>query len=199
MYTANPKIVKQAQPITSISYQEAMELSHFGAKFLYPPTIQPVLRKNIPIHIKNTFEPQAEGTYISNSAAPHTNPVKGISHIDNITLITLEGPGMIGVTGSSKRLFEVLSQENIKVIFITQASSEHSICIGILNSDANVAEDAINKAFEIEILQHKIDPCIVEKNLCIIALVGENMKNHQGLSGKMFSTLGKNNVNIRAI
>ena len=199
MFTANPKIVKQAQPIAFISYQEAMELSHFGAKVLYPPTIQPVLRKNIPIHIKNTFEPKAEGTYISNQEMVHTNPVKGISHIDNITLITLEGPGMIGVTGSSKRLFEVLSHESINVIFITQASSEHSICIGILNSDADIAEEAINKAFEIEILQNKIDPCIVEKNLCIIALVGENMKNHQGLSGRMFSTLGKNNVNIRAI
>ncbi|WP_369752135.1 bifunctional aspartate kinase/homoserine dehydrogenase I [Flavobacterium sp. WC2409] len=199
MFTANPKIVKQAQPIATISYQEAMELSHFGAKVLYPPTIQPVLRKNIPIHIKNTFEPDAEGTYISNNATANGNPVKGISHIDNITLITLEGPGMIGVLGSSKRLFEVLSQANVNVIFITQASSEHSICIGILNSDAVVAEEAINKAFEIEILQNKIEPCIVEKNLCIIALVGENMKNHQGLSGKMFSTLGKNNVNIRAI
>lgn len=199
MFTANPKIVKQAQPIAYISYQEAMELSHFGAKVLYPPTIQPVLRKNIPILIKNTFEPAAEGTYISNQVFAQSNPVKGITHIDAITLITLEGSGMIGVSGSSKRLFEVLSNKNINVIFITQASSEHSICIGILNSDADVAEEAINKAFEVEISQNKIEPCIVEKNLCIIALVGENMKNHQGLSGRMFSTLGKNNVNIRAI
>ena len=199
MFTANPKVVKQAQPIAFISYQEAMELSHFGAKVLYPPTIQPVLKKNIPILIKNTFEPEVEGTYISNQEMVNTNPVKGISHIDKITLITLEGPGMIGVSGSSKRLFEVLSHKNINVIFITQASSEHSICIGILNVDAAVAEEAINSAFEAEIIQNKIDPCIVEKNLCIIALVGENMKNHQGLSGRMFSTLGKNNVNIRAI
>ncbi|AOW10657.1 bifunctional aspartate kinase/homoserine dehydrogenase I [Flavobacterium gilvum] len=199
MFTANPKIVKQAQPIATISYQEAMELSHFGAKVLYPPTIQPVLRKNIPIFIKNTFEPQAEGTKISNDVSSQINPVKGISHIDNITLITLEGSGMIGVAGSSKRLFEVLSHEGINVIFITQASSEHSICIGILNSDADTAELAINRAFQIEIAQNKIDPCIVEQKLCIIALVGENMKNHQGLSGRMFSTLGKNNVNIRAI
>jgi aspartokinase/homoserine dehydrogenase 1 len=199
MFTANPKVVKQAQPIATISYQEAMELSHFGAKVLYPPTIQPVLRKNIPIWIKNTFEPEAEGTYISSQDTSHTNPVKGISHIDHITLITLEGPGMIGVAGSSKRLFEVLSHENINVIFITQASSEHSICIGILDVDADNAENAINKAFEIEIAQNKVESCIVEKNLCIIALVGENMKNHQGLSGRMFSTLGKNNVNIRAI
>ena len=199
MFTANPKIVKQAQPIATISYQEAMELSHFGAKVLYPPTIQPVFKKNIPIWIKNTFEPEAQGTFISNEDNSHTNPVKGISHIDKITLITLEGSGMIGVAGVSKRLFEVLSHENINIIFITQASSEHSICIGILNSDANNAEISINKAFQQEISQNKIDPCIVEKDLCIIALVGENMKNHQGLSGRMFSTLGKNNVNIRAI
>ncbi len=199
MFTANPKIVKQAQPIEVISYQEAMELSHFGAKVLYPPTIQPVLKKNIPILIKNTFEPEAPGTLITSSVSGMENPIKGISHIDKISLLTLEGPGMIGVSGSSKRLFEVLSQEKINVIFITQASSEHSICIGILNSDADTAEKAINKAFEIEIAQNKIDPCIVEKDLCIVALVGENMKNHQGISGKMFGTLGKNNVNIRAI
>ena len=199
MFTANPKIVKQAQPIETISYQEAMELSHFGAKVLYPPTIQPVLKKNIPILIKNTFEPDADGTYISNNKNEKENPIKGISHIDGIALLTLEGSGMIGVSGSSKRLFEVLSNENINVIFITQASSEHSICIGILNADADNAQKAIDKAFELEIAQNKIDHCIVEKNLCIVALVGESMKNHQGLSGKMFSTLGKNNVNIRAI
>ena len=199
MFTANPKIVKQAQPIETISYQEAMELSHFGAKVLYPPTIQPVLKKNIPILIKNTFEPEADGTYISNNKNEKENPIKGISHIDGIALLTLEGSGMIGVSGSSKRLFEVLSNENINVIFITQASSEHSICIGILNADADKAQKTIDKAFELEIAQNKIDHCIVEKNLCIVALVGESMKNHQGLSGKMFSTLGKNNVNIRAI
>jgi len=199
MFTANPKLVKQAQPIETISYQEAMELSHFGAKVLYPPTIQPVLKDSIPIFIKNTFEPEAYGTLISNHPNEGANPIKGISHIDNIALLTLEGSGMIGVAGSSKRLFEVLSNENINVIFITQASSEHSICIGILNADADIAKLAIDKTFEIEIGQNKVDPCIVEKDLCIVALVGESMKNHQGISGKMFSTLGKNNVNIRAI
>jgi bifunctional aspartokinase / homoserine dehydrogenase 1 len=199
MYTANPKIVKQAQPIESISYQEAMELSHFGAKVLYPPTIQPVLKANIPIWIKNTFEPEAYGTLISSNPDSNANPIKGISHIDNIALLTLEGSGMIGVAGSSKRLFEVLSQNSINVVFITQASSEHSICIGIVNADADKAKVAIDKAFELEIAQNNIDPCIVEKDLCIVALVGGSMKNHQGLSGKMFSTLGKNNVNIRAI
>ena len=199
MLTANPKIVKQAQPIETISYQEAMELSHFGAKVLYPPTIQPVLKANIPILIKNTFEPEVYGTLISSNPENNTNPIKGITHIDNIALLTLEGSGMIGVAGSSKRLFEVLSQENINVIFITQASSEHSICIGIQNQDAEKAKNAIDKTFELEITQNKIDNCIVENDLCIVALVGESMKNHQGISGKMFSTLGKNNVNIRAI
>jgi aspartokinase/homoserine dehydrogenase 1 len=198
MFTANPKIVKQANPIATISYQEAMELSHFGAKVLYPPTIQPVLSKNIPILIKNTFEPENGGTLISANANGE-NPIKGISHIDGIALLTLEGSGMIGVAGSSKRLFEVLSHEDINVIFITQASSEHSICIGILNASAENAKIVIDRAFEIEIVQNKIQPCLVEKNLCIVALVGENMKNHQGISGRMFSTLGKNNVNIRAI
>ena len=199
MFTANPKIVKQAQPIAHISYQEAMELSHFGAKVIYPPTIQPVLHSKIPIWIKNTFEPLAAGTLISEYSKSNINPIKGITHIDAIALLTLEGSGMVGVSGSSKRLFETLSNHAINIIFITQASSEHSICIGILNSDATKAAAAINLMFEPEIAQEKIKSCIVENNLCIVALVGENMKNHQGLSGKMFSTLGQNNVNIRAI
>lgn len=199
MYTANPKLVKQARPIASISYQEAMELSHFGAKVLYPPTIQPALDKNIPIFIKNTFEPEAPGTLISADPGTSANPVKGISHIENIALLTLEGSGMIGVAGSSKRLFEVLSDNAINVIFITQASSEHSICVGILDGDSAKAKTAIDRAFSNEISRHQIEPCIVENGLCIAALVGGSMKNHQGISGKMFSTLGRNNVNIRAI
>lgn len=199
MFTANPKVVRQAQAISSISYHEAMELSHFGAKVLYPPTIQPVLGKGIPIVIKNTFEPDAAGTHISANPEAGNNPVKGISNIDDISLLTLEGSGMIGVAGSSKRLFEVLSIENINVIFITQASSEHSICIGIQSHEADKAKAAIDHAFGAEIAQGRVDPCLVEKNLSIVALVGERMKNHQGLSGRMFSTLGKNNVNIRAI
>ncbi len=199
MFTTNPKLVKQAYPIDKISYQEAMELSHFGAKVLYPPTVQPVLDLNIPIHIKNTLEPEAVGTIISNEETISSSPVKGISNIGNIALLTLQGSGMIGIPGFSKRLFEVLSQEKINVILITQASSEHSICLGIDEGDADKAKNAIDAAFDNEIALHKIDPIIVEKDLSIIALVGDNMKNHQGISGKMFSTLGKNNINIRAI
>jgi len=200
MYTTNPKLVKQAKPIEKLSYQEAVELSHFGAKVLYPPTVQPVLDKNIPIVIKNTMAPDDSGTYISKDNSNGTNlAVKGISNIDDIALLTLQGNGMVGIPGFSKRLFETLSQEKINVILITQASSEHSICIGISEKDADNAKIAIDKTFENEISLHKIDPLIVEKELAIIAVVGDNMKNHQGISGKMFSTLGKNNVNIRAI
>lgn len=198
MYTANPHMVKQAFPIPHISYQEAMELSHFGAKVIYPPTIQPVLEKEIPIRIKNTFEPENIGTLIS-KITENGNPVKGISHIENITLLTLEGSGMVGVSGISKRLFETLSTHNINVVLITQASSEHSICVGIYDEDAEKAALKINEAFAIEIERHKIDPITVEQGLAIIALVGDKMRNHQGLSGQMFSSLGKNNVNIRAI
>jgi aspartokinase/homoserine dehydrogenase 1 len=199
MYTTNPKIVKQAFPLKNISYQEAMELSHFGAKVLYPPTVQPVLDLNIPIHIKNTLKPEEHGTIISNENNNETAVATGITNINNIALLTLQGNGMIGIPGFSKRLFETLSQEKINIILITQASSEHTICFGILESDASKAESAINEAFEYEISMHKIDPIIVEMNLSIIALVGDNMKNHQGISGKMFSALGKNNINIRAI
>lgn len=198
MYTANPKFVKQAFPIRNISYQEAMELSHFGAKVLYPPTIHPVLDKEIPICIKNTFDAKAEGTLITKISS-NTDAIKGISHIENMALITLEGSGMIGIPGISKRLFEALSLQKINVSLITQASSEHSICIAINNADAEKAKEAVDTEFSYEIEQQKIDPLIIEKNNAIIAVVGDNMKSHQGISGKMFSTLGNNNVNIRAI
>ncbi|AWH85459.1 bifunctional aspartate kinase/homoserine dehydrogenase I [Flavobacterium album] len=200
IYTANPKLVKQAEPIHDITFEEAMELSHFGAKVLYPPTIQPILNKNITLHIKNTFEPDAPGSIIrKNPEAKSCNPIKGISNIDGITLITIEGPGMVGVAGFSKRLFEVISKEGINVIFITQASSEHSICLGIVEAESKKAKLVIDEEFRFEIQQQKIKPAILESGLSIIAVVGENMKNHQGLSGRMFSTLGKNNINIRAI
>jgi aspartokinase/homoserine dehydrogenase 1 len=199
MFTANPRIVKQATPIPNISYQEAMELSHFGAKVIYPPTIQPVLKKEIPILVKNTFAPEQEGTRISKHPNGKQGAIKGISYIENISLLTLEGSGMIGIPGFSKRLFETLQAEQINIILITQASSEHSICIGINDKDAAKAKVAIDETFAYEIASGKVEPVLVEQQLAIIALVGENMKNHQGLSGKMFSMLGKNNVNIRAI
>ncbi len=199
MFTANPKIVKQAMPIAHISYEEAMELSHFGAKVLYPPTVQPVLAKGLPILIKNTFEPDAPGTLITRKSPEEGRTVRGISYVPGISLLSLEGPGMIGIPGISKRLFEVLSLSNISVVLITQASSEHSICIGIADEDVPRAIKEIDRAFAFERAQGKIKPVFHENDLAIIALVGDQMKNHQGLSGRMFSTLGKNNVNIRAI
>jgi aspartokinase/homoserine dehydrogenase 1 len=198
MFTANPRVVKQAYPISEISYEEAMELSHFGAKVLYPPTIQPALRKGIPIRIKNTFNPAQLGTLICKNPN-NGNEVKGISHIEDISLITLEGGGMVGIPGFSKRLFETLSQEKINVVFITQASSEHSICVGVYENDASKAKELLDETFSSEIERKKIKPIILENDLAIIAVVGESMKNHQGLSGQMFSALGRNNVNIRAI
>ncbi|WP_178985591.1 bifunctional aspartate kinase/homoserine dehydrogenase I [Winogradskyella helgolandensis] len=200
MFTTNPKLVKQASPIVELSYQEAVELSHFGAKVLYPPTVMPVLKKKIPIVIKNTLDPEAIGTTITQNITPNGNsPVKGISNIDKVALLTLQGNGMVGVPGFSKRLFETLAQEKINIILITQSSSEHTICFGISDSDAQRAKIAIDAVFEYEISLQKIDPIVLETNLSIIAVIGDKMKNHQGISGKMFSTLGKNNVNIRAI
>jgi len=199
MYTANPKIVKQAKPIEQISYQEAMELAHFGAKVIFSPTIHPAFKKQIPIYIKNTFEPKDPGTLIANHPNDNQSPAKGISHIENISLITLEAPGMIGVPGVSKRVFETLFLNNIHIKFVTQSSSEHSICLGIDDINAEKAKEVIDAVFELEIIKSQINPLLVEKDLVIIALVGEKMKSHQGISGKMFSTLGKNNVNIRAI
>jgi aspartokinase/homoserine dehydrogenase 1 len=200
MYTTNPKLVKQAAPIKELSYQEAVELSHFGAKVLYPPTVMPVLKKKIPIVIKNTMDAKAVGTKISqNPISDGISPVKGISNIDNIALLTLQGNGMVGIPGFSKRLFETLAQEKINIILITQASSEHSICFGISDADAEHAKNVIDAVFEYEISLQKIDPIVIETNLSIIAAVGDNMKNHQGVSGKMFRTLGNNNVNVRAI
>jgi len=201
MYTANPKLVKQASPIEVLSYQEAMELSHFGAKVLFPPTIQPALNSEIPILIKNTLKPNDKGTLIKTQGnlGPRSNVVSGITSVDNIALLTLQGNGMIGIPGFSKRLFEVLALEKINIIFITQASSEHSICFGISEYDTELAATAVNEEFEYEISKRKIKPVTVEKDLSIVAVVGDNMKNHQGISGKMFSALGKNNINVRAI
>lgn len=199
MYTANPKMVKQAKPIAHLSYEEAMELSHFGAKVLYPPTIQPALSKGIAIRIKNTFSPEDEGTLITTSKNEKGKTVRGISHIGNMALISLEGSGMVGIPGISKQFFEVLSQANISVVLITQASSEHSICVGISAADVTKAVAVVNEAFSYQIERGRINKVVPETELAIVALVGDNMKNHQGLSGKMFSTLGKNNVNIRVI
>lgn len=199
MMTADPRLTSNAKIIPSISYQEAMELSHFGAKVIYPPTIQPVMSKGIPVWIKNTFAPADEGTVIETAAGHNGNIVRGISSINHIVLISLEGSGMVGIPGFSKRLFEALSNEKINVILITQGSSEHSICVGIDAGAVKKAKQVVDTAFANEIELQKVEPLIIEEELSIVALVGESMKNHTGVSGRMFSALGKNGVNVRAI
>lgn len=200
MMTADPRLASNARIIPHISYQEAMELSHFGAKVIYPPTIQPVMGKNIPVVIKNTFQPDDAGTVIQNSLSVEgVDIVTGISSINSIALLSLEGSGMVGIPGFSKRLFESLSNEKINVILITQSSSEHSICVGIDAALAEKSKQAVDAAFANEIALQKVEPLYVENELSIVALVGENMKSHTGVSGRMFSAMGKNGVNVRAI
>ena len=199
MMTADPRMVHNAKEIPQISYQEAMELSHFGAKVIYPPTIQPVMYQNIPVWIKNTFEPNHPGTIIKNESPNDTNFIRGISSIKDICLLSLEGSGMVGIPGFSKRLFDALAKKQINIILITQSSSEHSICVGVNANDAYQAKQAVDAEFEQEINTQKVEPLIVEKEVAILALVGEQMKNHPGVSGKMFGVLGRNGINVRAI
>ncbi len=197
--TADPAFVENALPLQRLSYSELMEMSYFGAKIIFPPSIQPVMQKNIPVRIKNTFSPEAPGTLIDRDGTPDGNLVKGLSHIENIALLTLTGGGMVGVTGTAARLFSCLSQQNINVIFITQASSEHSITVAVNASDEQKARQAVEREFAAERKLAVIDELLVESGLSIIALVGDNMKSSLGLSGKAFDALGKNGVNIRAI
>ena len=199
MMTADPRMVQNAKEIPIISYQEAMELSHFGAKVIYPPTIQPVMQQNIPVWIKNTFQPEHPGTIIMNESPDNGNFIRGISSIKNICLLSLEGSGMVGIPGFSKRLFEALAKKHINIILITQSSSEHSICVGVNAQDAHLAKLAVDSEFEQEINTEKVDPLIIEKDVAILALVGEQMKSHPGVSGKMFGVLGRNGINVRAI
>ena len=197
--TADPRFVMNARVVSHISYQEAMELSHFGAKVIYPPTMQPVLKAMIPVYVKNTFSPLDAGTLIDQEARANGNAIRGISSINRIALLGLEGSGMVGIPGFSKRLFEALANERVNVILITQGSSEHSICVGIDESSSHIAKEAVDRAFAAEIAAGKVDPLVVEENLAVIALVGDNMKSHPGISGKMFGALGRNGVNVRAI
>jgi len=200
IYTADPRFVKQAKPIKRLSYEEALELSHFGAKVLYAPSVQPAFEKNIPLHIKNTFDSAAEGTYISSSQLiTEQDTVMGISHLSSISLITVEGADLIGQMGFTTRFFETLSTHHINVILITQASSEYSLCIAIDSADADKAQSALNNRFELEISTGRMKPVRIESGLSIVALVGEHMKSQTGISGKLFSSLGANNINIIAI
>ncbi|WBA41059.1 bifunctional aspartate kinase/homoserine dehydrogenase I [Hymenobacter canadensis] len=199
MMTADPRLVSAARPIPRISYQEAMELSHFGAKVLYPPTIQPVMSQGIPLWIKNTFAPDDAGTLVEVRPPANHEVVRGLSSISGLALLSLEGSGMVGIPGFSRRLFGVLAQERINVILITQSSSEHSICVAVRAADAAHAQVAVDEEFGPELAAGRVDPLRLETDLAIVALVGEQMRNHSGISGRMFGALGNNGVNIRAI
>ncbi|HEX9963025.1 MAG TPA: bifunctional aspartate kinase/homoserine dehydrogenase I, partial [Pyrinomonadaceae bacterium] len=199
MMTADPRIVRNIRKISHVTYREAMELSHFGAKVIYPPTIQPVMAKAIPVAVKNTFAPGDFGTLIEAEIFGEKEIIRGISSIDRISVLNLEGSGMVGIPGFSKRLFDALSRAQINVILITQSSSEHSICVAIEESCGRAAKQIVDREFENEIAVGKIEPLRVENGFSILALVGDNMKNHPGISGKMFAALGAQGVNVHAI
>ncbi len=199
MMTADPRKVKQAFSLTKMTYEEAMELSHFGAKVVFPATMLPAMKKRIPIIIKNTFNTVFEGTVISREPAVENIPVKGISSLSGICLLNLKGSNMVGVVGVSQRLFTALALAEVNIILISQASSEHSICLAVEAKDAQKARLAIEQTFEIEIARQYLSPLEVEVNLAIVAIVGENMRKVPGVSAKMFNALGKNGINVTAI
>ncbi|NJN25842.1 MAG: bifunctional aspartate kinase/homoserine dehydrogenase I [Cyclobacteriaceae bacterium] len=197
--TTDPRQVKKAFSLSEMTYEEAMEMSHFGAKVIYPPTLQPAFQQKIPLRIRNTFNRDFPGTLIKSEAGNGNYLVKGISSIHDISLINFQGSGMVGVAGVSSRLFGVLARNNINLILITQASSEHSICFAIDPADGILAKKVIESEFEREIESGKIDNVTVEENMSIVAIIGENMAKTPGISGKLFNSLGKNGINVAAI
>ena len=199
MMTADPRMVKKAFSLPELSYTEAMELSFFGAKVIYPPTMIPAFLKKIPIVIRNTFEPEFLGSVIRHNCQSSNLAIKGISSINDISIINIEGSGMVGKAGFSGRLFSVLAREQINIILITQSSSEHSITFAIHPSDAARAQHLIEHEFELELLAKKIEAPVFEQGLSVLAIVGENMKKTPGISGKLFHSLGRNGINVRAI
>ncbi len=198
MMTSNPKVVPTARTISNISYKAALELSHFGAKVIYPPTIQPVVTEGIPIYVKNTFDPETHGTLIEKNPPRSKDKVIGISNSDNIALLSLEGSGMVGIPGFSSRLFETLSQNDINIILITQASSVHTMCIAVSEKDAEKAREAADRCFAYEISLGKLNPLKVEKGYSIVCLVGDDVLNQAGATGRMLAALGRNSIPVRA-
>ena len=196
--TADPKVIKTAYTINELSYIEAMELCNFGAKVIYPPTIYPVCVKNIPIKVKNTFNPEHPGTLIKEKIEGDHKPIKGISSINGTALITVTGLSMVGVIGVNRRIFSVLAQNGISVFMVSQASSENSTSIGVKEDDADAAAQVLNEEFSKEIETGAMYTMIVERGLATIAIVGENMKHTPGIAGKLFGTLGRSGISIIA-
>ncbi len=198
--SADPGKVERAFSISEMTFDEAMEMSHFGAKVIYPPTIQPALEEKIPIRIKNTFQPDFTGTVIRENQLVESNwLIKGISSMEDVSLLRIQGSGMVGIAGIAARLFGALAKEKINIILITQASSEHSICFAVKPGDAKDAKKAIEDEFSLEMQAHLVDEIIVENELSIVAIVGENMRNTPGIASKLFVALGNSEVNIVAI
>lgn len=197
--TCDPRKVPQALSIPALTYEEAMEMSHFGAKVIYPPTMVPAMKADVPIVIRNTFHTAFEGSYIGKEAAYAGRPIKGITSISCIALLRVQGSGMVGVAGISARLFGALAAGNISVILITQASSEHSICLAVKPQEADTAKQLIEKEFAFEIRNTLLDEVIVETDLSIIAIVGKDMRRSSGVAGRMFQALGRNGINVVAI
>jgi len=197
--TADPRIVRKTFTLDSLSYTEAMELSYFGAKVIYPPTMAPAMKKQIPIVIRNTFNAQHRGTVIQPVAEPTNYPIKGISSIDHISLLNVKGSGLVGKLGFSGRLFSLLARHQINIVLITQSSSEHSITLALQKVDAEKAKQLIEEEFYLEIEAKWLEKIEIEENLAVIAIVGENMKRTPGVSGKLFNALGRNGINVHAI
>jgi bifunctional aspartokinase / homoserine dehydrogenase 1 len=197
--TADPRKVKKAFTIPTMTYAEAMEMSHFGAKVIYPPTLVPALKKNIPLYIKNTFNPDFIGTFISTERNPTGHAVQGISSISNVSLMTLSGSGLFGTPGVAGRLFTGLASSGVNVILITQGSSESSISFAVQPSDISKAKRSVEKSFEYELKNGSVNPLSIEEDLAVVAIVGENMRDRPGIAGTMFYSLGKNGVNCIAI
>lgn len=196
--TADPRIIHTAYTISELSYIEAMELCNFGAKVVYPPTIYPVCVKNIPIKVKNTFNPQSPGTIIKDKISNDTKAIKGISSISGTTLITVTGLSMVGVIGVNRRIFTALADNGISVFLVSQASSENSTSIGVKDSDADEAVRVLNEEFAKEIETGAMFPMHAESGLATIAIVGENMKHSPGIAGKLFGTLGRSGISVIA-
>jgi aspartokinase/homoserine dehydrogenase 1 len=197
--TADPSFVREARSISQLSYNEAMELSHFGAKVLFPASLHPAMAKQIPILVKNTFNPAHNGTLISSISSSDNGFFKGITSLGNICMITVEGSGMVGVAGISARLFTALWHGDISVILISQASSEHSICIAVMKEDSEKANKILHEAFSEELASGQISSVNSECSLAVVAVVGENMRHVPGVAAKVFSPLGRNGINIKAI
>jgi len=197
--TADPRVIKEAYTINELSYAEAMELSNFGAKVIYPPTIYPVCVKNIPIRVKNTFNPTGKGTIIKSKIENTQKPIKGISSIKATTVITVTGLSMVGVVGVNRRIFSSLAANGISVFLVSQAASENNTSIGVKDEDAVNAVNVLNEEFKLEIEDGRMFPMYAESGLATVAIVGENMKHSPGITGKLFGTLGRSGISIIAI